>query len=135
MELILAILGIATLAWGVVYARFGSLVVGATVFIMGGYVLTRDFWQADIGPLPLTIDRLLIAGLVMLFGWRWWRGQLNLRPAHRCRLGWVLVCWVPHPAVCVYRFTRKRSLERAAVMAVDRQLLDAGGLVHCCSQR
>jgi O-antigen ligase len=80
MELILAILGVAALAWGLVYARFGSLVVAATIFIMGGYVLTRDFWQADIGPLPLTVDRLLIAGLVVLFGWRWWRGHVTLRP-------------------------------------------------------
>jgi O-antigen ligase len=80
MELILAFLGIAALAWGLVYARFGSLVVAATIFIMGGYVLTRDFWQADIGPLPLTVDRLLIASLVVLFGWRWWRGNVTLRP-------------------------------------------------------
>ena len=80
MELTLAILAVGALAWSLVYARYGSLVVGCTIFICCGYVLTRDFWQAHLGPLPLTADRLLIAGLVVLFCWRWWRGGVQLRP-------------------------------------------------------
>ncbi len=80
MEFLLAILGVGALAWGLIYARYGSLVVGCTIFILFGYVFTRDFWQLDFGPLPLTLDRLLIAGLAVLFAWRWWRGGIQIRP-------------------------------------------------------
>jgi O-antigen ligase len=80
MEFVLAIVAFAALAWGLVFARHGSLVVGCVAFIFVGYVFTRDFWQADAGPVPLTLDRLVIAGLAGLFAWRWWRGRVSLRP-------------------------------------------------------
>ena len=79
MGIVIAILAVAALAWVFVYAKYGSLLVGCTLFVMIGYVLTRDFWQVDLGPLPLTVDRLLLSGLVVLFAWRWRRGQLAIR--------------------------------------------------------
>jgi O-antigen ligase len=80
MEIVLAIIAFAALAWALVFARHGSLVVGCLMFVVVGYVFTRDFWQADVGPVPLTLDRIVIAGLAALFGWRWWRGNIGLRP-------------------------------------------------------
>ena len=80
MEFILAIIALAAVVWTFVFARHGSLVVGCVVFVVVGYVLTRDFWQMHAGPVPLTLDRLLIAGLVGLFGWRLLRKNVSLRP-------------------------------------------------------
>ncbi|MDZ4659683.1 MAG: O-antigen ligase family protein [Bythopirellula sp.] len=80
MEILFAILGVAALAWAFVYGRHGSLLAGCTGFIVFGYVLTRDFWQLHLGPLPLTVDRLLIAGLALLFAWRWWRNEFTIWP-------------------------------------------------------
>jgi O-antigen ligase len=80
MEFVLAIIVLAALAWALVLARHGSLVVGGFVFVVIGYVFTRDFWQAHAGPVPLTLDRLFIVALVSLFGWRFLRKQVSLRP-------------------------------------------------------
>lgn len=80
MEIVLAIIGLAGFCWALVYLRHGSLVGGSLAFIIAGYVFTRDFWQVDAGPLPLTLDRIAIAALVVLAGIRWWRGSITLRP-------------------------------------------------------
>lgn len=80
MEVVIGIIALAALAWALVFARHGSLAVGCLAFIVIGYVFTRDFWQADVGPVPLTLDRVVIAGLVGLFLWRWTRGHVKLRP-------------------------------------------------------
>ncbi len=80
MEILLTILGVAGLAWALAYCRHGSLLMGCTVFIAFGYILTRDFWEIRLGPLPLTVDRVLIAGLVSLFAWRWWRKEFSIAP-------------------------------------------------------
>ncbi|TWU27294.1 O-antigen ligase family protein [Bythopirellula polymerisocia] len=79
MEIVIAIFAVAAVAWAFVYARHGSLLVGCTLFVTLGYIFTRDFWQAHIGPVPLTVDRLLLSALVVLFFWRWRRGLLSVR--------------------------------------------------------
>ncbi len=79
MEILFAIITVAAITWALVYARYGSLLVGCTLFVILGYVFTHDFWQVHLGPLPLTLDRLFLAALVVLFAWRWRRGQLTIR--------------------------------------------------------
>lgn len=78
MEILFAIITVAAITWGLVYARYGSLLVGSTLFVILGYVFTHNFWQVHLGPLPLTLDRLFLAALVVLFAWRWRRGQLTI---------------------------------------------------------
>jgi O-antigen ligase len=79
----MAIIGViflaAALVWALVYAYRGSLAWGCALFLVVGYVLTRDFFRLQAGPIPLTIDRFLLVGLTALFGWRWWRGTVHLR--------------------------------------------------------
>ncbi|TWT94081.1 O-Antigen ligase [Botrimarina colliarenosi] len=40
-----------------------------------GYVLGYDFWHADAGPIPLTLDRLALVGVVGLSFWRLRTGE------------------------------------------------------------
>lgn len=80
MEFVVTIAVVAAFVWGIFYARRGSLIVGCTAFLLLGYVFTRDFWCIRLGPIPLTVDRLLMTGLIMLFGWRWCRGVIKVRP-------------------------------------------------------
>ncbi len=104
MEFILVILVVAALVWALVFAKCGSICAGCTLFVSLGYVLTRDFWQAHLGPIPLTADRVLMAGLVALFGWRWWRGTLKFRAANGADLlaglllGYLTLRWSFTPA-------------------------------------
>jgi len=63
--------------WGAIYARHAALPVLVVATLLVGYVFGHSFWHADIGPLPLTLDRLLLVGLAGLFAWRLRAGQIT----------------------------------------------------------
>lgn len=71
---------LAGLVWGAIYARRGSFAVGAAALVVVGYVLGFNFWNQHVGPLPLTLDRIVLVGLVAAFvaNWRW--GRLEPKP-------------------------------------------------------
>ena len=56
--------------------------VGLMVVIVGS-VLGYEFFHLSGGPIPITFDRLLLLGLVVMFGIFWLRGSENLRPLNR----------------------------------------------------
>lgn len=80
MPLVAAIILAAGLVWGLLYARRGSLALGAALVVAASYVLGYNFWHAHVGPLPLTLDRILLMGLVavLVAQWRW--GRLDPKP-------------------------------------------------------
>ena len=80
MPLVAAIILAAGVLWGAIYARRGSLALGAAAVVAVGYVLGFNFWNAHVGPLPLTLDRIVLVGLVAAFiaQWRW--GRLEPKP-------------------------------------------------------
>jgi O-antigen ligase len=73
MFVVALISALAALVWLVAYARWGSLLVGCAVLLVVGYVLGYEYWHGRLGPIPLTLDRIVIVGLVAAFGaqWRW----------------------------------------------------------------
>ena len=46
--------------------------------IIGGSVFGHDFFHAPLGPIPITLDRLLLLAAVGLFAWRWLKGREDL---------------------------------------------------------
>jgi O-antigen ligase len=70
------------------YARRGSLALGAALTVAVGYVLGYNFWHAHVGPLPFTLDRVLLVGLVaaLVAQWRWSR----LEPKPLAGADWLL---------------------------------------------
>lgn len=89
MEIVIAIFAVGALFWWGAYARRGSLWVGCAGFIALGYVLAPTLWTMHAGPIPLTIDRLLLAGLGAAFLWKWRQGELALR--HVSAADWLLL--------------------------------------------
>lgn len=89
MEIVLALLAVGGLFWWGAYARYGSLWIGAAAFIALGYVLAPQLWTAHIGPIPLTIDRILLLGLGAAFLWKWRQGELALH--HISAADWLLL--------------------------------------------
>ena len=89
MEVVLAIFAVLGLLVWAAYARWGSLWVGCAAFIALGYVLAPQLWTAHIGPIPLTIDRILLIGFGAAFVWKWRQGELSLR--HISAADWLLV--------------------------------------------
>jgi len=80
MPIVAAVIALAAVIWGAVYARRGSLLLGCGLLLVVSYTLGHEFWNARIGPLPLTLDRLLLLGLAVAFAIRWRFGQLAMRP-------------------------------------------------------
>ncbi|HEX4000461.1 MAG TPA: FkbM family methyltransferase [Pirellulales bacterium] len=67
MELLELIAAAAISVWLVYFALRGSLVAGCLGFCLATCCLGYPFWQSSIGPLPLTIDRLVIVLLAGVY--------------------------------------------------------------------
>ena len=80
MAAVLIILSLAAAVWALVYAWRGSLLVGSVASLLLGYVFTHHFWRLGIGSVSLTVDRLLIAVLMLVAVWRWRQGLVPRRP-------------------------------------------------------
>ena len=102
MNLILPIFAVAVLVWALVYARYGSLLVGGAVFVAVAYVLNHNVFHMSVGPVSLTLGRLLLVGLVGLFLWRWRQGMIECRPLTGC--DWLVALFVSYMTIR-YAFT------------------------------
>lgn len=82
----------AALVWGANYVRAGRLLTCCTAFVVLGYVFPHPFWHANIGVTTLTVDRLALAGVVvmLLFHFHW--TKLAVRRMVGC--DWLLVALV-----------------------------------------
>ncbi len=80
MAAVLIIFALAAAVWALVYAWRGSLVLGSVASLLLGYALTNHFWRLGLGPVSLTVGRVLVAGLVVLLVWRWRQGLVQRRP-------------------------------------------------------
>ena len=73
MEALAVIAGIVGLFWGLVVFLRGGLLGGCLAVLLAGTCFSVPFFKIELGPLPLTADRLL---LVLLVGqyvlWRRW---------------------------------------------------------------
>ena len=112
MIFLLPLFAVAALVWAWVYARHGSLLVGGALFVTVGYVVNHHCWHISLGPITITLGRLLLVGLVLLFLWRWWQGDLEHRPLMGC--DWFVVLFVGYMTVR-YAFTPAATGEVSSV--------------------
>jgi O-antigen ligase len=75
--------------WGLLYARRGSLALGAAGLIVVAYVFGHEFWNLRLGPLPLTLDRIVLAGLIGAFALHSWWGRIDAKPLSGA--DWLLI--------------------------------------------
>jgi hypothetical protein len=75
MEFLAIILGIAGLIWGVVLLVRGGLLAGCLAVMLAGTCFGLQFFRLSLGPIPVTIDRVMLLVLVgqyivwRRFGW------------------------------------------------------------------
>lgn len=81
-----------------------SPVAHAMAVLVIGYVFGHDLWHADAGPIPLTLDRLALVGVMAMFAWRLYQRQTApIRPvvldwAVALLCGWLAVsCLLNRP--------------------------------------
>jgi O-antigen ligase len=90
--LVIVVAGILCLVWGAVLLRRGGLLGGSLVVLLAGVCFSHPFLNFPLGPLPITIDRLLLVALVAAaiicrrFGWT--------RPKPMTRADWALGAFV-----------------------------------------
>jgi N-acetylglucosaminyldiphosphoundecaprenol N-acetyl-beta-D-mannosaminyltransferase len=79
MPIVAVIAGLAAIVWSAVIARRGSLLVGCGILLVMGYVFGHEYWHARVGPIPVTIDRLFLGGLLVAALLQRRLGQLRLK--------------------------------------------------------
>lgn len=87
MDFLVLFVAPVALIWLAVFLLRGSLVAGSLAFLIGGTLFGYAFWNA--GPVPLTIDRLLAAGLAIMYAIHWQLGWTDRKPMTRA--DWLLV--------------------------------------------
>ena len=86
MDLILIILLPILVVCGCAWYRFNpqipkvistmpALLLGV---VIAGSVFGHDFFHAPFGPIPITLDRLLLLTALVMFAWRWLKGREDL---------------------------------------------------------
>jgi O-antigen ligase len=80
MEPLAIIAGIAGIIWGLVVFLRGGLVGGCLAVLLAGTCFSVPFFKIELGPVPLTADRVLLVFLVgQYILWRRW-GLANPKP-------------------------------------------------------
>ena len=89
MEIIAVIFGIAGLVWGIILLRRGGLLAGCLAVMLAGACFSVEFFKVALGPVPLTVDRLLLVVVVgQYLIWRRW-GLADPKPVGKPE---VLLC-------------------------------------------
>jgi len=117
MTFLLTIFAVAALVWALVNARHGPLLVGSTIFVVIAYVLNHHVFRISLGPVSLTLGRLLLAGLMVLLLWRWRQGAIPV-----CRLtgcDWLVALFVGYLTIR-YAFTPAAPSNASGVSATWR---------------
>ncbi len=79
MPIVFIIFAMAALLGAILVARRSSLLVGCGALLVVAYALGHEFWSVHVGGIPITFDRLLLAGLLATAAFRWWRGEFSFR--------------------------------------------------------
>ncbi len=88
MDFLVLLFGLALLVWAILLLRQGGLLAGSLVVLLAGICFGHPYFNISVGPLPVTLDRILLAGLFALTivwracGWtqplRWTRADVAL---------------------------------------------------------
>ncbi len=114
MELLFALSIIIALIWLMVAARIMSPVAGCLLVIVTGVVLGHPYWNINIGPLPVTLDRVMWGGLIFIFLMFGLTRRNDLKPVNRTDifvvfLGLVLIAGT---LACDWRYRDNMPLSR-----------------------
>lgn len=77
MAVAILLIAIGVGLWALLLLPRASLPLLAMGAVIVGYVFGHSFWNIDLGPLPLTFDRLLLIAMAGLFCWRLRSGQIE----------------------------------------------------------
>jgi len=86
MTAIYLIAALVALTWGIVFILRGSLTLGCLAFLVVGACFGHRFLSFDLGPIPLTLDRLVLVLLIAAYIVKRWLGHTARKPVTRTDL-------------------------------------------------
>ncbi len=86
MALLALLALLIALVWLAAYLRFTGLSGGILLVAVTGIVLGRPFFHRNVGPLPVTIDRILLAAVGLFAIWLIRKNDLRLPTLSRTRV-------------------------------------------------
>lgn len=102
MEFLIFIALITVSVWGMVALKFSTSftrrfglipLIGFLVILMGS-VFNYDFFHLSGGPIPVTLDRVMLVGLVGVFAWQFMHRKENLRRLNSVDIGVLMLTGV-----------------------------------------
>ncbi len=114
MDLLFGLAVIVMLVLLLAAARLLNPVTGSLLVIMTGVVLGHPFWNTSLGPLPITLDRLLWGILILAVLFLVWTRRIQLQPVNRTDILVVLLGLVlmVSTLVCDWRYKENLPLSR-----------------------
>ena len=91
MEIMLAVAVLVALVWSAVFFRAAGLLGGCLAVLLAGCCFGHPFFNLPVGPIPLTLDRLLWAALVGLFVVARRLGRIEKKPLGAA--DWTLIAF------------------------------------------
>jgi O-antigen ligase len=94
MSALLILFALTGLVWLLAMGRHLSVVAGSLLVVLVGVIWGHPFFNIDVGPVPLTIDRLMWLWLMLAVVVLWFLGRWQPRPLDRTDLlvaGFVVV--------------------------------------------
>lgn len=88
MSAIIAVAAIAGLLWGVIIATRCSLLLGCVMYLVAGAVFGPYFLSFDLAGITLSLDRVLLVGLVGATLLQWRMGKIDPKPL--CWVDWAM---------------------------------------------
>jgi len=92
MTAIYTVAALIALVWGMVYLLRGSLLAGCLAVLGVAAVFGYEFLRFELGPVPLTFDRILLPVLVAAYVVQRWLGRV--RPAPLARADVILLAFL-----------------------------------------
>ncbi len=80
MSFIILMLALVGIVWSLVFALRGSLYCGLVVYLICACCLSGRFWSVDAAGFTWSMDRFVLALLIVVFAVRWAMGRIVLKP-------------------------------------------------------
>lgn len=76
----LIVLGLCIgLVWGTWFVFRGSPIAGCLIFLLTASCFGYEWLNFDVGPIPLTLDRLVLLTVLAAAAGQWWIGRLDMK--------------------------------------------------------
>ncbi len=92
MTVFYALAALIAVVWGTVFLTRGSLLGGGLVVLVVAAVFGYEFLHFEGGPMPLTLDRMLLPALVAAYAIQRWLGRVRPEPLGRAE--WLLIAFL-----------------------------------------